>query len=257
MKTTASSPELTGPTGVEFTVRPPELPTKYPQVQRFIDAWIGRRDASRLTTAQRGPHSGTADHQGLTTDPPVTPWVIERTSEFIAVKRKEAIIWTQIIDGLRVELAQLEEAQSSLAQDVETSQHNAETVSAQTPDTAAPRGPGEAMAPEEDLIGRRSREHLARVAAQQSLAQAAKSSQGESRKRIAEINERLILAEMSWVDRVAEYEMYVRRRIAVYARGLSRKSPNAPVLASLTYRLDLNAPWVSPEPMDPPRLTIV
>lgn len=257
MNTTASTPDLTGPTGVEFTVRPPELPTKYPWTQRFIDAWMGRRDASRLTTAQRGPRPGAGDHQDLTADPPVTPWAIERTSEFIAVKRKEAIIWTQIIDDLRVELVQLESALSALAQDAETSQRDAVTVAAQSPDSAAPRGPGEALARAEDLIGRRSREHLARIAAQQSLAMAAKSSQEGSRKRIAAINERLTLAEKSWANRVDEYEMFVRRRIAVYARGLSRKNPNAPVLASLTYRLDLNAPWVSPEPIDPPRLTIV
>jgi hypothetical protein len=246
-----------GRTGIELYLDDAIQPTPYPLLKRVIDTWTGGRDAGRLTTAQQGTGPEPGEIQTITDAPPLTPWAIAQKAKFHQVGRRETIRYTAIIDALRVELAQLNASLESLENDATGAQEKATHAAQASPDPATPRGPGETFADPAGLAARRAREHRNGIAAQQSRAQAAKAAVEATRQRIAVITERLSLAKTVLDDRISELEKFTTRRVASYARGISRKRPHAPVLASLTYWLDLHDAPEDRGDEDPPKLRVV
>jgi hypothetical protein len=238
-----------GPTDIELYLRNTAAPTSYTFSERILDYWAGRSDSRYLSTAQAQRPADEVIGTVL-----LTPWAVARRNEYRASKDLETITHNRIVDPLRTEKATLQARLPRLMEAVGSAQEEAAAAgkaareSAGVPPAAAvPRGPGEQMADPAALVARRAREKQARDAA---AAAAAQEAVGRSRvataehaaavERLAEIEERLVLAQSVLQDRVAECRRHISRRINVYARAITRRHPDAPVIGELTEHLDLD-----------------
>lgn len=237
-----------GPTDIELYLRETATPTPYTLRERLIDYCAGWADRGHLSTVQAQRHT-----DGIAEDVLLTPWAVARRNEYRASKDLETITHNRIVDPLRTEKAtlqaripRLKEAISIAQEKADNAQEAARESVAAPPAAAVPRGPGEQHADPLALAARRQREKDTRDAAAAAAAaaaagasQAARAAHDNAVERLAEIGERLILAEAVLKDRVAECHRHTSRRINVYARAITRRHPDAPVIAELTEHLDL------------------
>ncbi|KQR80363.1 hypothetical protein ASF98_18895 [Arthrobacter sp. Leaf337] len=239
----------TGPTDIELYLRETATPTEYTLRERLVDYWAGRADRRHLSTAQAKPRTDEVIETVL-----LTPWAVACRNEYRASKDLETITHNRIVDPLRTEKATLQARLSHLKEAVGTAQEDADSAaeaareSAATPPApAVPRGPGEQHADPAALAARRRREKQASDAAASAAAQAAvvaaraaAGAHAAALERLAVIGERLTLAQSVLEDRVAECRRHTSRRINIYARAITRRHPDAPVIAELTEHLDLD-----------------
>lgn len=248
----------TGPTDIELYLRDTAAPTEHTLRERVVDYWAGRADRRHLSTNQAQPRTDEVIETVL-----LTPWAVARRNEYRAAKDLETITHNRIVDPLRTEKATLQARLSRLKEAVGTAQKDADSAeeaaresAAAPPAPAVPRGPGEQHADAAALAARRRREKQATDAAASAAAQAAvaaarasAAAHASALERLAEIGERLTLAQSVLEDRVAECRKHTSRRINVYARALTRRHPDAPVIAELTEHLDLDKD--APRPSGP------
>ncbi|NWL10269.1 hypothetical protein DM793_04040 [Paenarthrobacter nitroguajacolicus] len=239
-----------GPTDIELYLRETASPTEYTLRERLVDYWAGRADRRYLSTNQAKPRT---DDEVIETVP-LTPWAVARRNEYRASKDLETITHNRIVDPLRTEKAtlqaripRLKEAVGIAQEEAGTAEEAAREIAAAPAAEAVPRGPGEQQVDQAGLARRRGREKEARDAAAAAAAQAAAAAAQASAaahaaaiERLAVIGERLTLAQSVLDDRVAECRRYTSRRINVYARAITRRHPDAPVIAELTEHLDLD-----------------
>jgi hypothetical protein len=239
----------TGPTDIELYLRDHADPTTYTLRERLVDYWAGRADRRYLSTAQAQPRTDEVNETVL-----LTPWAVARRNEYRASKDLETITHTRIVDPLRTEKAtllaripRLKEAIGVAQEDADTAAEAARESAAAPPAPAVARGPGEQHADPAALAARRRREKQAKDAAAAAAAsaagaavRAATAEHAAALDRLAEISERLVLAQSVLDDRVAECRRHISRRINVYARAITRRHPDAPVIAELTEHLDLD-----------------
>ena len=251
MKTTPA----TGPTDIELYLRNTAAPTTYTVSERVLDYCAGRSDSRYLSTAQAQKPGDEATGTVL-----LTPWAVARRNEYRASKDLETITHNRIVDPLRTEKATLQAriprlmAAVGIAREEAVTAGEAARESAAVPPAAAvPRGPGEQAADPAALIARRGREKQARDAAAAAAAQeaaarsrAAATEHATAIERLAELEERLVLAQLVLQDRVAECRRHISRRINVYARAITRRHPDASVIGELTEHLDLDQDAVRP-----------
>ncbi|WP_142060002.1 hypothetical protein [Pseudarthrobacter sp. B4EP4b] len=238
-----------GPTDIELYLRDTAVPTPYTLRERLIDYCAGWADRRHLSTAQAQPRTNDIAEAVL-----LTPWAVARRNEYRASKDLETITHNRIVDPLCTEKAILQARIPLLKEAIGVAQgkadaaaHAARESAAVPPAAAVPRGPGEQHADPIALAARRQREKDARDAATAASAQAAAAASQTARtahdnalERLAQIGERLVLAQAVLDDRVAECRRYISRRINVYARAITRQHPDAPVIAELTEHLNLD-----------------
>ncbi|MGX5717980.1 hypothetical protein [Arthrobacter sp. MAHUQ-56] len=238
-----------GPTDIELYLRDSAAPAPYTVRERVIDYCAGWADRGHLSTAQAQPRTDDVAEAVL-----LTPWAVARRNEYRASKDLETITHNRIVDPLRTEKATLQARIPRLKEAIGIAQEKADNAeeaaresAAAPPAAAVPRGPGEQHADPVALASRRQREKDTRDAAAHAAAaaaagasRAARAAHDDAVERLAEIGERLILAEAVLKDRIAECHRHTSRRINVYARAITRRHPDAPVIAELTEHLDLD-----------------
>jgi hypothetical protein len=239
----------TGPTDIELYLRETAVPTEYTLRERLVDYWAGRADRRHLSTNQAQPRTDEIYETVL-----LTPWAVARRNEYRASKDLETITHNRIVDPLRTEKAtlqaritRLKEAIGTAQEDADSAKEDARESAATPPAPAVPRGPGEQHVDQAGLVRRRGREKEVRDAASAAAARAAAAAalaaagaHAAAVERLAVISERLALAQSVLEDRVAECRRHTSRRINVYARAITRRHPDAPVIAELTEHLDLD-----------------
>lgn len=238
-----------GPTDIELYLRDTAVPTPYTLRERLIDYCAGWADRRHLSTAQAQPRTDDIAEAVL-----LTPWAVARRNEYRASKDLETITHNRIVDPLRTEKATLQARIPRLKEAIGVAQEKANAAeeaaresAAVPPAAAVPRGPGEQHADPIALAARRQREKDVRDAAATTAAhaaaaasQAARAAHDNTVERLAEIDERLVLAQAVLDGRVAECHRHTSRRINVYARAITRRHPDAPVIAELTEHLNLD-----------------
>ncbi|WP_461186542.1 hypothetical protein [Arthrobacter sp. Z4-13] len=238
-----------GPTDIELYLRDTAAPTPYTLRECLIDYCAGGADRRHLSTAQAQPRTDDIAEAVL-----LTPWAVARRNEYRASKDLETITHNRIVDPLRTEKATLQARVPLLKEAIGVAQEKAEAAedaaresAAVPPAAAVPRGPGEQHADPIALAARRQREKDARDAAAATTAhaaaaasQAARTAHDNAVERLAAIDERLVLAQAVLDGRVAECHRHISRRINVYARAITRRHPDAPVIAELTEHLNLD-----------------
>ncbi|MEO5316211.1 hypothetical protein PV772_19185 [Pseudarthrobacter sp. CC12] len=239
----------TGLTDIELYLRERTPSPAYTLVERILDYWAGRADSRHLSTTQAEPPTDEVIRTVL-----LTPWAVARRNEYRASKDLETITHNRIVDPLRTEKAalqaripRLKEAIGIAQEEAAAAEEAAQESAAAPPAPAVPRGPGEQQADPVALAARRKREKdildataKAGAAAAASAAGAAAKTYNDALERLAVLGERLVLAESVLEDRVAECRRHTNRRINVYARAITRRHPDAPVIAELTEHLDLD-----------------
>lgn len=249
----------TGITDIELYLRATAVPTEYPLRLRIMDYWAGRADSTHLSTHQRE-----ASSEDVTEDVLLTPWAVTHRNGYRASKDLETITHNRIVDPLQIEKAALlaripllEKASNKAA---ETAKNDSQ-AEAEPPE---PKGPGEQFLDPVALAKRRSSEKASRDATSSASAMAANSTYEAAIERMAVIDARLLLAQEVLDGRVAECRRHTSRRINVYARAITRRHPDAPVISALTEHLDLDqetpraqSAHHSPQHEHPARLSIV
>ena len=238
----------TGLTDIELYLRERTPSPAYTPGERILDYWAGRTDSRHLSTTQAQPTDEVIRTVLL------TPWAVARRNEYRASKDLETITHNRIVDPLRTEkvalqarIPRLKEAIGIAQEEAAAAEEAARESAAAPPAPAVPRGPGEQQADPVALAARRRREKESLDATARAAATAAASAAGAAAKtyndaleRLAVVGERLVLAQSVLEDRVAECRRYTNRRINVYARAITRRHPDAPVIAELTEHLDLD-----------------
>lgn len=224
-----------GPTSIEFYVREFIPPTPYTSCQRFKDGLAGWWDGRHLSQPQLRYDS--AEEQDLI----LPPWARARQLEYLESAQAETILHNGIVDPYRLEVAKLKASVERLRTDTDKAKARREEVAAQPVGNSVPSGPGEIAVSAAGLASRRAREKRIReaeAAAQQSATEDASASAAA---RLAELEEKISLAADVLKDRIEACRRHTSRRIAVYARGISRRHPNAPVISALTQELAIEA----------------
>lgn len=250
MKTNSAA----GPTNIELYLRDVPAPEEYPLKDRIKDRWAGWADAKHLSTPQKDPNTEQISERIL-----LTPWAVARRYEYHAAKEEEIVTHNGIVDPLRVEKTALQARIPRLKEASAEARKIADDTNAAAPADAAPRGPGEQYLEQGALISRRQGEKKTRVAGTSAAAKAALVAFEAALERLDVILDRLEQADAVLESRIARCRWITSRRITMYARSITRRHPDAPVVPALTEHLDLdeNSPHRPGLTGSPNRLSIV
>jgi hypothetical protein len=236
-------PRPEGPTGIDYILRAPQQATAYRPGRRLRDGLAGYRDASRLTPAQ----AKAATRAGQPADPGSPPgavlpsWAVAQIEYLQQIKLAESLVAWAMTDALAIELARHRETGAAAAADLKAAEAAAAGLQNAGPEPAVAAGPGEAHDSEAVLTQRRATEHAAALAARQGQVAAARERVRAAAAAATELAGRISNIDQILETRQLEAEKLTRRRLAVYARGLARRRPDAPVLYQLTEGLVLPA----------------
>ncbi len=225
---------LQGPTTIEFYLREVIPPTLYSPWQQLKDTVAGWWDGGRLSQPQRGMEDETSHHLLL------TPWARARQLEFLESARAECILHNGIVDPYRIELAALKASTRRLIEEADKAGEHHRTTIAQPAGKAVPAGPGEYALTAAGLAAHREKEKRSRDAEAAARQRAAGEAVAAAAERIAVVEEKIAMAADVLADRIAGCRRHTSRRIAVYARGITRRHPDAPIIRALTQDLALD-----------------
>lgn len=223
------------PTNIEFYLREIIPPTPYPAWQRLKDAIAGWWDGGRLSQPQLRYES--ADQQDLI----LPPWARARQLEYLESSRAEAILHNGIVDPYRIEVATLKASAERLRTNADTAKARSLETAAQPVGDAVPSGPGEIAVSAAGLASRRAREKRVREAEAAARQSTAEEAAAAAATRLAELEEKITMAGDVLKERIAACHRHTSRRVSVYARGISRRHPDAPVIRALTQELAMEA----------------
>lgn len=223
-----------GPTTIEFYLREIIPPTPYTPWQQLKDTVAGWWDGGRLSQSQRRMDDERS-HPLL-----LTPWARARQLEFLESARAECILHNGIVDPYRIEMAALKASKGRLNEAADKADEHHRTTVAQPAAKAVPAGPGEYALTASGLAAHREREKRSRDADAGARQRAAQQAVAAAEERIAVVEEKIAMAADVLADRIAGCRRHTSRRIAVYARGITRRHPDAPIIRALTQDLALD-----------------
>jgi hypothetical protein len=215
--------------GIDFYLRNPEPPTRDTLFQRLADAWAGRRD--RLSAAQ------TAKSTPDVPLPELTPWAHDTLALAAQVEAKERTVHEGSIDPARREITRLAHTAATARTAAATATTAAEQAEEKGPDSPEPVSAAEAYDSEAVRIGRRANAHNTRLASHHARATAANDTAATAAADLALLETRIEGADKALAHRLSEHAHYTRRRLAVYARAITRRHPDAAIITALTTAL--------------------
>lgn len=215
--------------GIDFYLRSPEPPTRYSRFQMMLDAWAGRRD--RLSAAQAAKN---IPDEPL---PELTPWAHDTLALAAQVEAKERTVHEGSIDPARREITRLTHVAATARAAAAHATMAADQTEEAGPDSPEPVSAAEAFDSEPVRIGRRATAHNARLAGHRSRAVAATDDAAAAAADLALLETRIQGADKALAHRLSEHGHYTRRRLAVYARALTRRHPDAAIISALTTAL--------------------